>query len=258
MKTFTWGFIVAVIIATGCTDNDDPVLGDYLFETNYTVVGGYSRYTYVNDRVVQITHHSNDNDVGYVYLIIDYLNNSDAKIKSIIYQPDLYEIQQYDTLVYSGDNLTQIIKTTTDDGVLIRRDTTNFLYDQSDNLIEANNPNRRVEFLEFDGNNFLRIKYYNSSQLKFDIRIKYDNKISPFKGLSYLNLVFFNHHNLEGLSYLTDNNITEITESDFQPIVITNTYNFKYKYDALSRPILITTTRKDDSEFRVEEFYRYE
>lgn len=257
MKTLMFSLAIVTFTISACRENE-VILGDKLFETNHPYVDGFSRFTYdENSRIHQISLHGYNNSFEYIYLTTAYSDNFSTKIISITYQPHLVDIKQSDTLIYSGNNLIKIIKTIKEKDEVKRRDTSNFVYDQNGKLIEASRLNRKVEFIEFIGTNSTRVKYYNSSHLKFDIWLKYDNDSSPFKELGYLNLVQFNNFNLEGLNYLTQNNIIERTEIDYQPIPISTTYFFNYKYDELRRPIFVTTTRKDDTEFKVKEFYKY-
>ena len=81
MKTFTWSFIVFIIIVIGCTDNEDLELGHRLFETNHSQ--GYSRlqFIYTNDRIDEILQFNGN--VVYTYLKVNYFDNTKALIKFV-------------------------------------------------------------------------------------------------------------------------------------------------------------------------------
>jgi len=255
MKVLFYIFVIIAVIGTSCSNTESPISDNKLFETNHTFGDSYFRYSYINNNVDQIIFHSDSTE--YVYLKVNYLNNSDSKIKSVNYNQVTQTYLQHDTLIYSSQNLTQIIKITTENGKITRRDTTNFLYDLENRLIQARNKIREVDFLEYEGKTFKRVKYYMYSQLQSDILLKYDNMISPFKDLGYLNLVFFNNNILERLEYLTDNNIVELSVNESRSIAYTKTYHYNYSYSSKDRPLTVTTIMEDYNEFRIEEYYRY-
>jgi len=214
MKAIKWIFVGLMMIETSCSESDNEISGHNLFETNHTNRLGHLRYSYVSNKVDKITRVVDN--VEHAYIKVNYLSDSDLRIKSVDYYFEVPTLQQEDTLIYSFDNLTQIVKTTKENGVIISQDTTNFLYDQLNHLIQANNQSwrKKVEFLEYQDGNFSRTKVYHGSQLQFDISLKYDSKVSPFKKLSYLNPVFFNNNLLEGFEHFTENNIIEFTQHD--------------------------------------------
>lgn len=257
MKSSTYIFILAVMTGISCSDPADSILVDKLFETNRNLGAGvYSRYSYTDNKVDQITYISDNFESQFLKL--NYINDADLKIRTVKYNIDIPTFQQTDTLIYSDDNLIQIIKTTKENGLIKKRDTTHFAYDRLNNLIKARNQSgRNVEFLDYENNNFNRVKYYYHTQLQFELVLKYDNKLSPFKELGYLNFVVFNNSLLEELERLTDNNIIQSIGTDYQYVVFKNIYDYKYKYDVRGRPTAVTTTREGDTEFKIEEFYRY-
>ena len=256
MKDLTLIFLL-VLFCVSCSEGDENDAGDRLLETNHTLGSVYSRYAYLNDKVQGITI-TGDNG-QYPYLMVTYLNDSETRIRSVNYYSDIPNFMQWDTLIYKLDNLTHIIKTKVENGILKRRDTTFFLYDESNHLIQAENQSwpRKIVFSEYEGENFTRTHVYVGSQLIASSSLKYDNMVSPFKGLGFLNFVGFSNNLLEGFEYLTDNNIVELTEDEYQSVILTNTYKFSYLYNKKDRPIKVITKREGDKEFQIEEYYRY-
>lgn len=257
-------YILAILVVTiafaGCDSDQELMksqrsyeLGNSLHQTNYGNGNFYTRYAYTGERVTRVERLMNIDNSGIDYFDITYQSETGSKIKSIKYSDRSHV---YDTLEYDGDNLTRIISTfhvydINGNLIEIEYDTTDFTYSRNF-LKTAQRGERKIEFSGYKGENFTRVKYYMVDWLQFDITLKYDSMFSPFDQLGYLGFVHFNNNYLEGMSYLTYNNIVEYTEVEPQGAT---TYQIEYIYD-FERPI--TSSRKRlGSEYHVDEYFIY-
>jgi hypothetical protein len=250
-------YIAFGLFTLSCSDNDISDIGKDLFQTNQSYVGFYAQYQYTNGRVDKITLHGDGGDWQNTFLQITYLNDNSPEIALVEFYPESTDYSITDTLIYTGGNVSHIIRRTIENEITKPDDTTFFYYNQQSNLIEAHRNNKRLTFSNYQGTNFGNVKQYNNGQLFREITIKYDKGISPFSGLGYLNLVIFNDNYLEGFQYLTNNNIVEWTEVEYQGITLTDTYKIKIQYDQQARPRYTTLTRVGDNEFKLRSYYKY-
>jgi len=257
MKTRSFLPIALGLFLLNCSDADMNGIGHDLFQTNHSLGGFYSRYHYANDRLDRITFHGDGGDWQYTYLQVTYLNENSSTISLVEYNPESTDYIIKDTLIYTDRNISHIIRTVIEDKVINQSDTTFFNYDEQFNLIEARLNNKKLTFSNYQDGNFGNVKQYNYDQLFVDIALKYDNGKSPFSELGYLNLVIFNDNFLEGFQYLTDKNIIEWTEIEYQGITMTNTYKNKIQYDFLTRTKFATLAKVGDTEFKMNSYYKY-
>jgi hypothetical protein len=259
-------FLSLLILLSACYGEVDPdnevhydsktyPLANELSESSYSNGDARLTFSYTGDRVKEVSLKNDTKE--WVYLTVNYLNDEESRIRSVYYS---YGTHLSDTLLYTGNNLVKIISTfqaEDTEGETGRYTTeTNFTYGLLGRLQEAYNGSRKVEFMDHQGFNATRIKYYQPN-LWLDIQsIRYDAQPSPFGKLGYLNLILFANNNLEGLSYLGSHNITEYIEIDDQGWVYRK-YEFDYSYDAKGRPVWSAMRRSDKTTYKKEDFYHY-
>ena len=251
-------FIALALLTGSCLNDEIEIFGSGpdLYETNHGTSDFFSRFHYADGKVASVEYRGNDGAWQHTYLTIHYEDRSSQKIRSVAYMPSWPNFQRVDTLYYLSDLLSLIVRTTIDSGSTVK-DTTYFSYDQHGNLIEAKLGRKKLEFLNYVDDNFGLMRHYINGQLFAELPIKHDTSRSPFDKLGYLNLVMFRDNYLQGLDYLTKNNVLSWTCTEYQGTTLVESRLMGIEYDSEKRPIHVTTTRVGDAEFEQDTFFKY-
>jgi hypothetical protein len=230
-----------------------PLAND-LSETTYPYNNAKRiHFTYTGERVTQAS--LVNQNVESPYFLVNYLDEEGMKIRSLYYTDDSDHLS--DTLVYDGDNLSQIVQTwelESGDGTYTR--TVDFSYSEYGQITEAQDDDERVEFLDYKKGNFTRMKYYQP-QLLYDTWLSYDDKPTPFSTLGYLGFVLFANNKLLGPGYITNNNFVKSIQDEYGTRVYTQQFKVAYVYDSKNRPTSAVWTRLEPGDFRRDDFYIY-